>query len=87
MRPPERMKSVVNGLNVCFQLGRRLSLLIMCHQVLQYGQSEHVRQFGMSISDTLVNVDARIIEPPGLKYNSASKQPNVVRRFSSLVIL
>jgi eukaryotic translation initiation factor 2C len=69
------------------QLGRRLALLIMCHQVLQYGQSEYVRQFGMSISDNLVNVDARIIEPPRLKYNPASRQANVVCRFSSLVII
>ncbi|KAI0289730.1 argonaute-like protein [Russula brevipes] len=63
MRPPERMKSVVDGLNV-----------------LQYGQSEYVRQFGMSISDKLVNVDARIIKPPRLIYNSASRQPNVQPR-------
>ena len=53
-------------------------LLIMCRQVLQYGQSEYVRQFGMNVSNALVDLEARIIKAPTLKYNSASRQPNVV---------
>ena len=53
-------------------------LLIMSHQVLQYGQSQYVRQFGMNVSNTLVELEARVIKAPMLKYNPTSKQPNVV---------
>ncbi|KAH9992243.1 argonaute-like protein [Russula compacta] len=45
--------------------------------VLQYGQSEYVRQFGMDVSDELVGVNGRIIKPPTLKYNPGSRQPDV----------
>ncbi|KAH9992239.1 Piwi domain-containing protein [Russula compacta] len=45
--------------------------------VLQYGQSEYVSQFGMNVSDELVEVNGRIIRPPVLKYNPGSRQPNV----------
>ena len=51
----------------------------MNDQVLQYGQSEYVRQFGMDVSDELVGVNGRIIKPPTLKYHPRSRQPNVVR--------
>ena len=47
--------------------------------MLQYGQSEYVRQFGMNISDDLMNFNGRLLEPPTLKYNPASKQPEAVR--------
>lgn len=33
----------------------------------------------MDVSNTLVDLNARIINPPTLKYNPASRQPNVVR--------
>ena len=55
-------------------------LLITCYQVLQYEQSQYVRQFGMNpLTDKLVDLEARIIKAPTLKYNSESKRPNVVR--------
>jgi len=54
-------------------------LLIMFHQVLQYGQSQYVRQFGMNVSNTLVELEARVIKAPMLKYNPTSRQPNIVR--------
>jgi eukaryotic translation initiation factor 2C len=50
----------------------------MYHQVLQYGQSQYVNQFGMNVSNTLVDLEARVIKPPMLKYNPTSKQPNIV---------
>ena len=53
-------------------------LLIMYHQVLQYGQSQYVNQFGMNVSNTLVDLEARVIKPPMLKYNPSSKQPSIV---------
>jgi len=32
----------------------------------------------MNVSNTLVDLEARVIKAPMLKYNPASKQPNVV---------
>jgi len=54
-------------------------LLIKYYKVLQYGQSQYVLQFGMNVSNTLIDLEARIIKVPTLKYNPESKQPNVVR--------
>jgi len=45
--------------------------------VLRYGQSDYVRQFGMSISENLVELDARVIKALTLKYNPESKQPTI----------
>jgi len=53
-------------------------LLIKYYKVLQYGQSQYVLQFGMNVSNTLIDLEARIMKVPTLKYNPASKQPNVV---------
>ncbi|KAH9023196.1 argonaute-like protein [Lactarius hengduanensis] len=44
--------------------------------VLEYGQSEYVRQFGMTVSNDLMNFGARVLKPLRLKYNPASKQPD-----------
>ena len=61
-------------------------MLTMRYQVLQYGQSQYFRQFGMGVPNPskLVELDARILEAPRLKYNPASKQPNVVCTFPFL---
>ncbi|KAH9992241.1 argonaute-like protein [Russula compacta] len=48
--------------------------------VLQYGQSEYVRQFGMAVSNELVGLDGRIIKPPTLKYNPESGRSSVQPR-------
>ncbi|KAI0248860.1 Piwi domain-containing protein [Lactifluus subvellereus] len=62
MHPRERHRSIRDGLSV-----------------LEYGQSEYIRQFGMTIDDDeLLDIDARVIKAPRLKYNPESKQPNVV---------
>jgi eukaryotic translation initiation factor 2C len=46
-------------------------------QYLRYGQSEYVRNFGMTIEENPLSTNARIIEPPKLKYNAASRQPTI----------
>lgn len=46
-------------------------------QYLQYGQSEYVRNFGMTIEESPLSTNARIIPPPKLKYNIASRQPSI----------
>jgi eukaryotic translation initiation factor 2C len=59
----------------CVVASELACLLITC-----YGQSQYVRQFGMKpLTDKLVDLEARLIKAPTLKYNSESKRPNVVR--------
>lgn len=57
----------------------RILLGLMSLQVLAYGQSEYVRQFGMNVdSSGPLKVQARILRPPTLKYGPGSKQPTIV---------
>ncbi|KAJ6500901.1 argonaute-like protein [Mycena sanguinolenta] len=37
-------------------------------QVLSYGQSEYVREFGLTVDSTLLSTQARVLEAPRLKY-------------------
>jgi hypothetical protein len=66
-------------------LGRWPDMLIMCYQVLQYGQSPYLRELGMHVPtpNQLVELDGRIITAPRLNYNQKSKQPTTVRTFFS----
>lgn len=52
----------------------------MCCQVLSYGQSEYLRQFGMTVATTAgpLPVAARVLVPPTLKYGVGSKQLTIV---------
>ncbi|EIM88070.1 argonaute-like protein [Stereum hirsutum FP-91666 SS1] len=43
--------------------------------VLAYGQSEYVRQFGMTVTPQIESIKARVLQPPRLKYGEKSKQP------------
>ena len=58
-------------------------MLTMCYQVLQYGESQYIRQFGMDIPHPtqLTELDGRIIRAPRLNYNPKSKQPKIVGTF------
>jgi len=47
-------------------------------KVLEYGQSEYVRQFGMTVADQPLRTKARVINTPTLKYHQSSKQPSAV---------
>ncbi|CAL1700780.1 unnamed protein product [Somion occarium] len=64
-KPADRLASIRNGLGV-----------------LSYGQSEYVRQFGLHVKDTggPLSVNARVLNPPTLKYGQNSKQPTIVPR-------
>ncbi|KAJ7682732.1 argonaute-like protein [Mycena polygramma] len=63
-KPADRLKSIVNGL-----------------QVLAYGQSEYVRQFGMDVKATgPLQVQARVLKPPMLKYGAGSRQLTITPR-------
>ncbi len=79
MRPRERFANIREGLSVRLGTTSFICSLTVRYQVLEYGQSEYVRQFGMTISDNLINFGARILKPLKLKYNPASRRPVAVR--------
>ncbi|PPQ95875.1 hypothetical protein CVT26_015567 [Gymnopilus dilepis] len=56
---------------------QRLASIRQGLQVLQYGQSEYIRQFGMNISETPMVVRARVLPPPVLKYGDGSAQKTI----------
>jgi eukaryotic translation initiation factor 2C len=85
--PRHREGRILDGLAVVFDCTLPMSgVLIMCYQVLQYGQSQYVQQFGMDVPNPprLVELDGRIISAPRLNYNPASKKPFVVCTFPLL---
>lgn len=51
--------------------------------MLQYGQSQYIRDFAMTITTTTgpLEVSARVLKPLSLKYGVGSKQAVVVSRF------
>lgn len=55
-----------------------LLIFVVFDQYLRYGQSEYVRSFGMTIDENPLSTNARVIEAPKLKYNTASRQPSIV---------
>ena len=77
-RPNDRLASICNGLNVRSWCTHFVILLTMDSKVLDYGQSEYVRQFGMTVADQPLRTQARVINPPTLKYHQSSKQPTAV---------
>lgn len=52
----------------------RLAAIKKGIQDLQFGQSDYVNQFGMSIDTEPIKVDARILNPPKLKYSGQGAQ-------------
>ncbi|KAK7470584.1 hypothetical protein VKT23_002008 [Stygiomarasmius scandens] len=74
--PPEKTKSVLDFATK--KPKDRLSSIVKGIETLAYGQSEYVRQFGMSVDVTgPIQVQARILKPPVLKYGIGSKQPTI----------
>ncbi|KIM43534.1 hypothetical protein M413DRAFT_25887 [Hebeloma cylindrosporum] len=47
-------------------------------EVLKHGQSDYVREFGMSVNPEPIVVQARILDPPLLSYGQGSKQPKIL---------
>ncbi|KAF9480194.1 argonaute-like protein [Pholiota conissans] len=46
-------------------------------QVLQYGQSQYVRQFGLNVEQAPLTVQARVLAPPVLRYGPTSREPKI----------
>ncbi|KAF9460917.1 argonaute-like protein [Collybia nuda] len=78
--PPEKTKSVVEFSTK--KPAERFASIRAGLDVLAYGQSEYVRQFGMNVETTVgpLPVQARILQPPTLKYGPGSKQPTITPR-------
>jgi eukaryotic translation initiation factor 2C len=80
-KPHDRLQSIKNGLSVRFESYYTYRLLTFHQQVLAYGQSEYVRQFGMTVDHAAgpLKVQARVLKPPILKYGPGSRQLTIVR--------
>lgn len=79
-KPQDRLQSIVNGLSVAWLFSVYRFIILNEVQVLAYGQSEYVRQFGLSVDEAAgpLNVSARVLAPPKLRYGQDSPQPVVV---------
>ena len=78
MHPLDRLARICNGLSVRRRCLYSVTLLIIHPKVLDYGQSEYVRQFGMTVADEPLRIQARVINAPTLKYHQSSRQPSAV---------
>ncbi|KAF9527970.1 argonaute-like protein [Crepidotus variabilis] len=52
-------------------------------QVLEYGQSEYVRAFGLNISQAPMTIKARVLGAPTLQYGQGSRQADIAPRNGS----
>ncbi|KAJ4494682.1 argonaute-like protein [Lentinula edodes] len=75
--PPEKTKMVVEFATKKPQ--DRLKSIEAGLQVLSYGQSDYVRNFGITIPQTrAMKIQARVLNPPALKYGPGSRQLTIV---------
>jgi eukaryotic translation initiation factor 2C len=77
-RPNERLESICHGLSVCSWSALSACLLTIYPKVLEYGESEYVREFGIVVENEPLKIRARVINPPTLRYHQSSKQPSAV---------
>ncbi|KJA29601.1 hypothetical protein HYPSUDRAFT_31529 [Hypholoma sublateritium FD-334 SS-4] len=56
---------------------QRLNSIRQGLNVLQYGQSEYIRQFGMNITPTPITVKSRVLNAPVLRYGPRSREPTI----------
>lgn len=85
-KPPQRLDAIKDSLRVRFLLYwiNIHSIPLYYDQHLEYGQSEYVRNFGMTIDQDPLSTNARVIQAPKLRYNEDSRQPTIVSSFQLL---
>ncbi|KAG8935247.1 hypothetical protein FRC02_008382 [Tulasnella sp. 418] len=66
--PSDKTKSVVEFSTMHPNL--RKQSIIRGLEVLQYGQSEYLRSFGMTVDPNLLKIQARVLPPPVLTYGN-----------------
>lgn len=77
--PPEKTKDVIEFASK--KPPQRLESIRVGLGVLQWGQSEYVRQFGIKVDQVEpLSLSARVLMPPTLKYGEASRQPTITPR-------
>lgn len=77
--PPEKTKDVIAFASKAPP--ERLKSIREGLGVLAWGQSEYVRQFGLSVKQTEpLSLNARVLAPPKLLYGTQSKQPTIQPR-------
>ncbi|KAJ7129589.1 Piwi domain-containing protein, partial [Mycena epipterygia] len=78
--PPEKTKDVLDFATK--KPAERLRSIKDGLGVLAYGQSEYVRQFGMTVDHAAgpLKVQARVLKPPMLKYGVGSRQLTITPR-------
>jgi eukaryotic translation initiation factor 2C len=88
-RPNERLDSIRNGLEVtepptCIRFARSLK----CSQILKWSESEYVKQFGLKVQPDVqpLQLQARVLKAPTLKYGPGSKQQTIVRAGLSHIV-
>ncbi|KJA19691.1 hypothetical protein HYPSUDRAFT_143440 [Hypholoma sublateritium FD-334 SS-4] len=67
-KPVERMDAIKKGIQV----------------TLQFGQSNYIAQFGLTITEQPMKVKARIIDPPNIRYSDTDFRLSIMLRFSRL---
>ncbi|KAI0698193.1 argonaute-like protein [Cerioporus squamosus] len=79
--PPEKVKDVLSF--AAKNPTERLNSIREGLQTLAYGQSEYVRDFGMHVEENAgrpLEVKARVLQAPTLRYHETSKQPTITPR-------
>ncbi|KAJ7781167.1 argonaute-like protein [Mycena metata] len=78
--PPEKTKDVLDFATK--KPHERLRSIVNGLEVLAYGQSEYVRQFGMTVDHAAgpLKITARVLKPPMLKYGPGSRQMTISPR-------
>jgi len=63
----------------------RFRSILAGRDVLEYGQSQYVRTFGLNVKtdEGLLPITGRVLDPPTLKYGQTSKQPTIKPRDGS----
>jgi eukaryotic translation initiation factor 2C len=82
-KPLDRFNSIRNGLSVsaAATLYRLYTRAYGSYQVLQYGQSDYVRSFGMVVEQEPLSINARVLAPPTLVYglDDQKRRQTIVR--------
>lgn len=79
MKPAERFQSIRSGFEVTFRCVDTFLYSPRHVQALSYTGNEYLDAFEMTgISQTPLNVNARVLQATRLKYGASSKQPTIV---------
>ena len=85
--PPEKMPAVLEFATK--KPEARLDSITKGLSVLQYGQSEYLRSFGLSVDSAKgpVKIHARVLNPPTMIYGAGSRLKDVVSVMLSSLVL